>query len=98
MSVGREYDSTMPPKLEVFILEQVAFGISIVSDNSGILFLVVRTSESLLDFFGVSLVCDKYLLNRTKSHLLTIPWKGFMALAYPEEREKGVWRAIQWTW
>jgi len=75
----------------------VAFGISIISDNFGILFLVVHTSEPLLAFFGVSLVCDKYVSIKPKP-FAEIPWKGFMALAYPEEREKGVWRAIQWTW
>jgi hypothetical protein len=57
MSVGLKNESKMSPKWEVFISEQVVFGISIISDNSGILFLVVRTSESLLVFFGVLLVC-----------------------------------------
>jgi hypothetical protein len=98
MLVGRVHESTMPPKWEVLISEQVAFGISIISDKSGILYFVVRTSESLLAFFGVSLVCDSNILNHAQDPLLTIPRKGFMALAYPEEREKGAWRAIQWTW
>lgn len=66
MSVGRKYESTVPPKWEVFISDQVAFGISIIPENSGILFLVVRTSESLLAFFGVSLVGDNYALNYVK--------------------------------
>ena len=67
MSVGRKHESTVPPSWEVFIPEQVAFGISIFSDNSGILFLVVRASESLLAFFGASLVCDNYVLDRAKT-------------------------------
>lgn len=43
MSVGRKCESTMPPLGEVFISRQVAFGISIIQDNSGILCLVVHT-------------------------------------------------------
>ena len=65
MSVGHQ--SKMPLKWEIFISEQVAFGISIISDYSGIQFSVVYASESLLAFFGASLVCDNYVLNRAKT-------------------------------
>ena len=63
----------------------------------GILFLAVHTWESPLAVYGALLVCSgRSLIEQT---VFTKPQlEGFMALAYPEERDKGVWRAIQWTW
>jgi hypothetical protein len=58
----------------------------------GSLFWQARTSVAVLDACG-PLRVSTVILQRKPS----LTWSAYMANSYPEEKDKGKWRAIQWA-